>query len=148
MTGTTFFIFPGYCLFSQPRFFLQLRNGWTCQVERVLPHTKSANTACKTLLMDQWGPKSVELAHVMNKLTHSKTLCILLDYIYIYYQMIHGPYNMKSISLLQDNAEHVYVTIKSMWYKQRWRIPLSRKLDLPISILKNVSSEPHLLNFV
>ena len=28
-----------------------LRNGWTCRVVRVLPHTKSANTACKTLLM-------------------------------------------------------------------------------------------------
>ena len=25
-------------------------NGWTCRVVRVLPHTKSANTACKTLL--------------------------------------------------------------------------------------------------
>ena len=23
-----------------------LRNGWTCRVVRVLPHTKSANTAC------------------------------------------------------------------------------------------------------
>ena len=28
-------------------FFLQLRNGWTCPVVRVLTHTKSANTACK-----------------------------------------------------------------------------------------------------
>ena len=27
------------------------RNGWTCRVVRVLPHNKSANTACKTLLM-------------------------------------------------------------------------------------------------
>ena len=26
-------------------------DGWTCRVVRVLPHTKSANTACKTLLM-------------------------------------------------------------------------------------------------
>ena len=38
------------------------RNGWTCRVVRVLPHTKSANTTCKTLLMmDRWGPKHVEL---------------------------------------------------------------------------------------
>jgi len=37
--------------------------------------------------------------------------------------------------------------IKSMWYKQRWRIPLLRKLELLISILKNVRRESHLLNF-
>jgi len=37
--------------------------------------------------------------------------------------------------------------IKSKWYKQRWRIPLSRKLEVLISILKNVSTESHLLNF-
>ena len=44
-----------------PSYFL-LRNGWTCRVVRVLPHTKSANTACKKLLMmDRWGPKHVEL---------------------------------------------------------------------------------------
>ena len=29
------------------QFFLLLRSGWTCRVVRVLPHTKSANTACK-----------------------------------------------------------------------------------------------------
>ena len=29
-----------------------LHNGWTCRVVRtVVPHSKSANTACKTLLM-------------------------------------------------------------------------------------------------
>ena len=33
--------------------------------------------------MDRWGPKHVELTYVMNKLSHRKTLCILLDYIYI-----------------------------------------------------------------
>ena len=27
-------------------FFLQLRNDWTCRAIRVLPHTKSAHTAC------------------------------------------------------------------------------------------------------
>jgi hypothetical protein len=55
-----------------------------CWVVRVLPHTKSANTACRTLLkMDQWGPKHVQLTYVMNKLTHWNTLCILLDCIYI-----------------------------------------------------------------
>ena len=49
-------------------FFLQLRNGWTCRVVRVLPPT-----ACKTLLkMDRWGPKHVELTSVMNKLNHLK----------------------------------------------------------------------------
>ena len=38
----------------------------------------------KTLLMmDQWGPKHVELTYVMNKLTHYNTLCILLECIYI-----------------------------------------------------------------
>ena len=31
--------------------FLQLCNGWTCRVVRVLPHTKSANTACKKTLL-------------------------------------------------------------------------------------------------
>ena len=29
------------------KFFLQLCNSWTYRVVRVLPHTKSANTACK-----------------------------------------------------------------------------------------------------
>ena len=32
---------------SSGAFFLQLHNGWTCRVVRVLPHTKSAHTACK-----------------------------------------------------------------------------------------------------
>ena len=65
------------------KFFLQLHNGWTCWVVCILPHTKTANTACKTLLMmDRWGLKHVQLTYVMNKLT-KKTLCILLDCIYI-----------------------------------------------------------------
>ena len=29
----------------------ELRDGWTFRVVRLLPHTRSANTACKTLLM-------------------------------------------------------------------------------------------------
>ena len=29
------------------------------------------------------------------------TLCILLDYIYIYYKLIHGPYNVKLQRMLQ-----------------------------------------------
>ena len=33
--------------------------------------------------MDRWGPKHVELTYVMNKLNYLKTLCILLDCIYI-----------------------------------------------------------------
>ena len=42
-------------------------------VIRVL-HTKSAHTACKTLLkMDRWSPKHVELTNVMNKLNHKKS---------------------------------------------------------------------------
>ena len=65
------------------KFFLQLHYGWMCQVVHVLPHTKSANTACKTfLMMDWWGLKHVELT--CDELTQSlKTLCILLDCIYI-----------------------------------------------------------------
>ena len=52
------------------KFFLQLRNGWMCRVVRVLPRTKSANTACKTLMMmDRWGLKHVELTYMMNKPT-------------------------------------------------------------------------------
>ena len=56
-----------------------LRNGWTCRVVRVLPHTKSANTACKTLLMmDRWGPKHVELRNgwtcrIVRVLPHTKS---------------------------------------------------------------------------
>ena len=33
--------------------------------------------------MDRWGPKHVELTYVMNKTYSLKTLCILLDCIYI-----------------------------------------------------------------
>ena len=56
---------------------------WTYRVVRKIPHTKFATYSLKTLLrMDYWGPKHVELTSVMNKLTH-KTLCILLDYIYM-----------------------------------------------------------------
>ena len=39
-----------------------IRNSQTCRVVCVLPHTKSANTACKMLLkMGRWGLKHVEL---------------------------------------------------------------------------------------
>ena len=43
--------------------FLQVCNGWTCRVVRVLPHTKVCEyNLCKTLLkMEWWGPKHVEL---------------------------------------------------------------------------------------
>ena len=36
-----------YCAYYSTR----PAGGWTCRVVRVLPHTKSAHTACKTLLM-------------------------------------------------------------------------------------------------
>ena len=41
-----------YCAYYSTRpavtkLYVGLRNGWTCRVVRVLPHTKSANTACK-----------------------------------------------------------------------------------------------------
>ena len=60
------------------------RNGWTCRVVRVLPHTKVCEYSLyKTvLMMDRWGPKHVELTYVLNKLTHWNTFCILLDCIY------------------------------------------------------------------
>ena len=34
-------------------------------------------------MMDRWGPKHVQLTHVMNKLTHWNTLCIFLVCIHI-----------------------------------------------------------------
>ena len=70
--------------------------GWTCRVVRVLPHTKSAHTACKqTLLkMHRWGPKHVELTYVMHK-THSLKHFVYLVGLHIYYKMTHGPYNIK-----------------------------------------------------
>ena len=72
-----------------------LRNGWTCQVVRtVVPHTKSTNTACKTLLMmDRRGPKHVELTYVMNKTQLLKHFVYLVG-LHIYYKTIHGPYNI------------------------------------------------------
>jgi hypothetical protein len=34
--------------------------------------------------MDLWGPKHVELANAVNVVNHiKKTLCVVLDYIYI-----------------------------------------------------------------
>ena len=62
---------------------LQPHNIRTYRVVRKIPHTKFAIYSLKTLLrMEHWGPKHVEPPSVMNKLNH-KTLCILLDYIYI-----------------------------------------------------------------
>ena len=72
-------------------FFLQLRNGWTCRVVRVLPHTKVCKYSFyKTLLMmDRWGPKHVELnLSADQNLPIKTTLCILLDYIYILKRLI------------------------------------------------------------
>ena len=63
----------------------EIRNGWTCRAVRVLPHTKSAHTACKTLLkMDRWGPKHVELTYVMNK-TQSLENFMYLVGLHVYY---------------------------------------------------------------
>ena len=39
-----------YEVVGRNEFFTQFRNSWTCRVVRVLPHTKSAHTARKTLL--------------------------------------------------------------------------------------------------
>jgi hypothetical protein len=79
-------------------FFLQHHNSCTYRLVRVLPHTKSAHTACnKTLLRtDLWGPKHVELTNVMNKLNHKKRLCILLYYIYFarWYMIHHDLRNL------------------------------------------------------
>ena len=75
-------------------FFLQQQNIWTYRVVGKIPHTKFATYSLKTLLkMDYCGPKHVEPPNVMNKLNH-KTLCILLDFIYIA-RLIHDPYNIK-----------------------------------------------------
>ena len=51
--------------------FYKLYLHWYMVLLCLLPHTKYANTACKTLLkMDRWGPKYVQLTYVMNKLNH------------------------------------------------------------------------------
>jgi hypothetical protein len=64
-------------------FFLQPHNIWPYRIVHKIPHTIFATHSLKTLLMmDYWGPKHVELLNVTNKLNH-KTMCILLDYIYI-----------------------------------------------------------------
>ena len=77
----------------------EVRKSWTCRVVRVLPHTKSANTPCKQMLlkMDRWGPKHVELTHVLNKLNHKK-LCVSCWTAYC--KMIHGPYSIKFRKML------------------------------------------------
>ena len=82
--------------------FLQLRNGWTCRVIRVLPHTKSAHTACKqTLLkMDKWGPKHVQLTYVMNKI-QSKNFVYLVG-LHIYYMTSVSLYILTKPLLLQS----------------------------------------------
>ena len=42
--------------------FLQLRNGWTCRIVRVLPRTKSAHRACKNA--PENGPVWSEICRV------------------------------------------------------------------------------------
>ena len=66
--------------------FLQLCNGWTCRVVRVVPHTKVCEYSLyKTLLMmDRWGPKHVELTYVMNKNSLIKNHIVYLVGLHIY----------------------------------------------------------------
>ena len=54
-------------------------------------NTTTRSYSLKTLLrMDYWGPKHVQPPNVIYKLNH-KTLCILLDYIYIKSFVIYCP---------------------------------------------------------
>ena len=73
--------------------------GWTCRIVGVLPYTiVSKYSLYKTLLMmDRWGPKDVELKpKCWLKLIHWDHIVYLVGlYIYIYYKMIHGSYNVK-----------------------------------------------------
>ena len=79
--------------FGMSRYVLLLW-GWRKNCSDVSRHTKFATYSLKTLLkMDYCGPKHVGPPNVMNKLNH-KTLCILLDFIYIA-RLIHDPYNIK-----------------------------------------------------
>ena len=63
--------------------------------------------------MDQWGLKHTELTYVMNKTQSLKNFVYLVGP-YIYYKMIHGPYNIKLtlqeccwVSLSDLSAEHL-----------------------------------------
>ena len=80
------------------QFFLQLCNGWTCRVVRVLlPHTK----VCKyslykpLLMMDRWGPKHVELKlKCWLKLTHWDYIVYLVAlHIYLKVYLIYAVFN-------------------------------------------------------
>ena len=109
------------------------RNGWTCRVVRVLPHSKSANTAYKkTLLkMDQWGPKHVELTYVMNKNSViKKKLCVSCWTAYILqddtrslkYQVNNGMSSIKKIKqkfmyTTLRRRRFVYLTQNNKWRK-------------------------------
>ena len=53
--------------------------------------------------MDRWGPKHVELKlKCWLKLTHWDHIVYLVG-LYIYYKMIHGPYNVKLIKWKFNN---------------------------------------------
>ena len=87
-------------------------SSWTCLVVRVLVHTKSANTACKTLLMmDQWGPKHVELKlKSWLKLIHWDHIVYLVGlYICVWEIMWHKTTTVKNIvSGLQLSTYNMY----------------------------------------
>ena len=107
-----------------------LCNGWTCRVVlTVVPHIKSANTACKTLLMmDRWGSKHVEL----NK-THSLKHFVYVVGLHIYCKMIHGPYNVKFwgmfyiMVLIRGRA--IYILTRNENWNSKWRsAPIQKDL--------------------
>ena len=55
--------------------------------------------------MDQWGPKHVELTYVMNK-TQSLRNFVYLVGLHIFYKMIHGPYNIKLLTLVRERIKY------------------------------------------
>ena len=67
--------------------------------------------------MDRWGPKHVELNLSADwNLLIETTVFILLDYIYIYYKMVHGPYNVK--------LNQIVFTVTFRTLKEELYIPL------------------------
>ena len=81
-------------------------------VVRVLPHTKLCKYSLYKILlmMDRWGPKHVELTEKCWIKTYSlRPHCVSCWTTYIYYKMIHDPYNVKFIpgSLVRRLLAHI-----------------------------------------
>ena len=92
-------------------------------VMRKSPHTKFATHSFLTLLrMDHWGPKHVEPPRVMNKLNH-KTLCILLDYIYI-----ARWYTVHTISSFPTMFRKIF-KYQFFWKSYQWEPTYSMRTD-------------------